>query len=238
MRFLFALLVLCVASVPAAARTYIYAASSIAPAFEELAASLPAYDIAVVPAATGALARQIANGAPSGLFIAAHPLWADWLAGRGLIAESRVLAGNRLVLASSCGAAPVFTPAGRLAGSAPFALADPDFVPAGLYGREALIHYGLWEDAAARAVYAASASGVLAWLLRGEASAGVIYASDLARYQSLCSALDFSPQSHRPVRYVLALLHGADKQAQAFYQLAAGEQTRAILLRHGFAPVE
>ena len=96
-------------------------------------------------AASSALARQIENGAPAGLFISADLDWMDYLVERKLVqTASRVnLAGNRLVLIAprsepvSLRIAPGFPLAATL-GANRLALANPDAVPAGKYAKAAL----------------------------------------------------------------------------------------------------
>src|SRR3546814_7898673 len=96
------------------------------------------------------LARQIEQGAPADLYISANEKWMDYLAERKLIdPATRVdLLGNTLVLIGPKGVAPVdiapgFDLVARLGGGR-LAMGDPDHVPAGIYGRSALEHLGVW----------------------------------------------------------------------------------------------
>ena len=99
------------------------------------------------------LARQIEEGAPADIFISAAPEWMDTLENSGRIdAGSRVdLLGNTLVLVRSGGETPREAPQidgkldlkGQLAGGK-LAMALVDSVPAGVYGKQALVlvHHG------------------------------------------------------------------------------------------------
>jgi len=95
------------------------------------------------PGPSSTLARQIEQGADADLFLSADQAWADYLSERGLVANSRSLLTNRLVVVTPA-ASPLDVPSLAaldtpnvsrlaLAGSA---------VPAGRYAREALVKAG------------------------------------------------------------------------------------------------
>jgi len=58
------------------------------------------------------------------------------------------------------------------------ATGDPASVPVGRYAREALINLGVWDDIEARLVRADSVRSALAFVDRGEAALGIVYATD------------------------------------------------------------
>src|SRR5436309_7344231 len=89
----------CGAPRPPAVR--VFAAASTREALEEVARRYEAESGARVEcslAASSALARQIEQGADADLFLSADERWADYLAGRGLVARRRDLLANRLVV--------------------------------------------------------------------------------------------------------------------------------------------
>src|SRR5215831_8023554 len=102
-------------------------------------------------AASSALAKQIESGAPANIFISADLDWMDYLEKRNLIqtGSRRNLVGNRLVIAAPADIdikldiKPGFDLAGALKGGH-LAMADPDSVPAGKYGKAALEKLGVW----------------------------------------------------------------------------------------------
>ncbi|MGO9994455.1 MAG: molybdate ABC transporter substrate-binding protein [Steroidobacteraceae bacterium] len=55
---------------------------------------------------------------------------------------------------------------------------DPDSVPVGHYAREALTKLGVWNDVEKRLVRADSVRSALAFVDRGEAALGIVYATD------------------------------------------------------------
>jgi molybdate transport system substrate-binding protein len=102
-------------------------------------------------AASSALARQIEARAPADLFVSADEDWMDDVARAGLVAQGTRVSFlvNALVIAAPAGnrvklyPAPGF-PLLRALGTGRLAMADPDAVPAGRYGKAALTAMGVW----------------------------------------------------------------------------------------------
>ncbi|WP_252406267.1 molybdate ABC transporter substrate-binding protein, partial [Escherichia coli] len=69
-------------------------------------------------------------------------------------------------------------PLARLLGGGPLALADPDAVPAGRYARASLEALGAWDAVNARVVRSESVRAALAFVERGAAPFGIVYATD------------------------------------------------------------
>src|ERR1019366_6906500 len=104
--------------------------------------------------ASNTLAQQIDQGAPADLYMSADSDWMDFLQQNNRIANDtrRNLLGNRLTLVGGSGSAaltiaPHFDLAGALQGGR-LALADPNSVPAGKYGKAALTRLGVWDSIA------------------------------------------------------------------------------------------
>ncbi|WBH16716.1 molybdate ABC transporter substrate-binding protein [Sphingomonas radiodurans] len=192
-------------------------------------------------AASSALARQIAAGAPADLFVSADQEWMDDLAGRKLLVPGTraVLAGNRLVVVARPGQ-PLVRGArgaalGRLLGGGPLAMADPEAVPAGKYGRAALERLGAWTLLAPRVVRAESVRAALAIVERGAAPYGIVYATDARVTPSLRVAGVFPPGSHPPIHYPIARLTASrHPEAEGFRRFLLSAPGQAIIRRHGF----
>lgn len=210
--------------------------------------SRSAIAVSAVYAGSAQLARQIAQGAPADLFISADEDWMDWLDQRGLIEASarRRLAGNRLVLV-----APVSTPdtpvdlkspAGirsRLADGR-LAIAEPT-VPAGRYGREALLNLGLWPVVEDHLAVGADVRAGLALVARGETPLGVVYATDARAEPRVRIVATFPDASHASIIYSAAPIRrpegaGEPVAARSFLDGLAGAQGQALFRRFGFAP--
>ncbi len=193
-------------------------------------------------AASSALARQVMAGAPADLFISADSEWMDALAARGLIvAGTRAdIAGNALVLVAPAGRRvaidlrnrPLLA---RVLAAGPLAMADPESVPAGRYGRAALTALGVWAQAAPHVVRAENVRAALALVERGAAPFGIVYATDAQAAPAVRIVARFPAASHPPITYPIARLRSATADdAEEFRRYVLGPAGRAILRRHGF----
>jgi molybdate transport system substrate-binding protein len=228
----------------------VYAAASLKEALDELARRFEAQGVGRVVvsyAGSAMLARQIEKGAPADLFISADLAWMDYLAARRLIrAESRGnLLSNRLVLVAPAGSkttlvvAPKFPLAAAL-GNGRLALADPDHVPAGKYGRAALDALGVWNDVAARLARAENVRAALALVARGEAPLGIVYRTDARAEPRVRIVAEFPETLHPPIIYPVALVTGTKSQAAAegFLHYLRSPGARRVWERHGFGTGE
>lgn len=232
-----------VARAAEAPATTVFAAASTTPALTEIAARYHAEGygrIRPVFASSGVLARQIANGAPADLFISANRLWMDWLVGRGLIDGTPVpLLGNRLVLIQPADAQATLalddTLPDRL-GDGRLAIGDPAHVPAGIYAKEALQSLGLWPRLEAAVVYLPNVRAALLLVERGEAAAGVVYASDAKISARVRIAATFPADSHSPIVYPAGVVAGGrTADARKFERYLESPEAQAVFRRHGFA---
>lgn len=193
--------------------------------------------IRLVPGASGALRKQLENGAPFDVFCAADARDLDPLLAGGLLdpRTRRVLAGNTLVLI----AAAETTALTNLAGLttlplARFAIGEPAAVPLGRYAREALEGLGFYETLRPRLVLAANARQVLRYVASGDAAAGLVYATDARDAADVRVVAALDARLHAPIRYVGAAAPRAPARAVAFLEFCA--RADALWARHGFTP--
>jgi molybdate transport system substrate-binding protein len=192
-------------------------------------------------AASSTLAKQIGQGAPADVFLAADEQWMDWLAKRGAIAPaSRVdLLGNSLVLIAPPGTAAVITVAKDFAIGSAFtgrlAIGDPSNVPAGIYAKEAFTTLGWWDALATRLAPAADVRAALRLVELGEAELGVVYATDARADAKVVTIAAIPPDLHAPIRYPLALTATAKPAAAAFAAWLRGAAARRIFTDAGFS---
>ncbi len=193
-------------------------------------------------AASSALARQIGAGAPADLFISADEEWMDDVGKKGLIvASTRVsFLGNRLVLISPA-ARPVRLaigpnfPIARALGQGRLAMADPDAVPAGLYGKAALMKFGVWPSVSNRLARAENVRAALALVERGEAPLGIVYATDARASKNVRVVGVFPAGSHPAITYPIARLKTATSpDAEGFRAFLVSRAGKAIFARYGF----
>ena len=200
--------------------------------------------ISISYAGSSALARQIENGAPADIFISADRDWMDYVEKRGLIrSDSRVnLLRNEMVLiapADSKAAVEIKPgfPLATLLGGGRLAMADPDYVPAGKYGKAALVKLGVWTSVAGKVARAENVRAALSFVARGEAPLGIVYRTDAKADRKVRIVAVFPAETHPPIVYPAALLKGArDPAASMFFEFLNSAQARGIFRKHGFMP--
>ncbi|MDE2219112.1 MAG: molybdate ABC transporter substrate-binding protein [Gammaproteobacteria bacterium] len=222
----------------------VFAAASLTNVLQELGAEYTrntGHAIGFSFAAASVLARQIESGAHADIFFSADQEWMDYLGQRGLLQPSsrRNLLGNRLALVAPADSTvqlkvePNFKLAVALAGGR-LAMGDPDAVPVGRYARSALRRLGVWDELAHRLVLADNVRTALAFVARGEAPLGIVYATD-AKIEPGVRIVDLFPSgSHSPIDYPIALTSGARPQAAAFIEFLRGPFGTAAFEKYGF----
>ena len=200
--------------------------------------------VVVSYAGSNALAKQIEAGAPADIFISADVDWMDYLERRGLVAaRSRVnLLRNALVLIAPAASASAlrirqgFALASAL-GQEKLAMADPDSVPAGRYGKAALESLGVRSSVEKRIVRADNVRAALVLVARGEAAFGIVYRTDALAEKGVRIVDTFPESSHPPIVYPAARIAGRDVPvAKAFLDLLRSPSAKAIWARYGFEP--
>lgn len=191
-------------------------------------------------AASSALARQIESGADADLFISADEQWMDSVEKAGRIAPGsrHDLVGNTLVLIRPTGFKPVVLEAAPMVaalGDGRLAMADPDAVPAGRYGKAALQSLGLWPALEPRLARAENVRAALALVERGEAPLGIVYATDAKASSKVRVVAVFPADSHQAIVYPMALLSNSSTDAKDFSDFLLSPRGQAIFAAHGFA---
>lgn len=194
-------------------------------------------------ASSSTLARQIEHGAPANVYLSANVKWMDYLSKRGLIVPgSRVdLLANRIVLIAprdsnvTMDLRPDF-PISKLLGDGRLVMGDPDHVPAGMYGKEALIGLGLWKAVEPRLARAKDVRAALALVERGEAVLGVVYSTDAAISKKVRVVAVVPERYHSPIVYPAALVAGNETPiAKRLLAFLKSPEAAAIFKKYGFA---
>lgn len=217
----------------------VFAAASTAPALEAIAREFTAAGggaVRVARGGTNALATQVLAGARADILVSAHAVWSDEIAAAGLLRDRAALPGNRLVIV-----VPPGNPAGiarledLLEPAVGFIAVAGERVPAGIYADQALDAAGLAEAlrSSGRIVRGSDVRVTLGYVERGEAGAGIVYASDAAAVAGVAIAGSIPVRLHDPVR-LEALRLADDAATRAFFDRLVGPEGRAVLVRHGF----
>ena len=195
-------------------------------------------------AASSALARQIENGAPADVFFSADLDWMTYLQTRHLLQEAtrHDVLGNRLVLIAPADAVvalkiePHFALAAAL-GNRRLATGDPESVPVGRYAQEALTRLGVWPAVQARLARAENVRAALAFVDRGDAALGIVYATDALVDKKVRVVDVFPADSHPPIVYPIAVTATAQAAAARFVDFVRSPAADKVFKSYGFLPL-
>ena len=195
-------------------------------------------------AASSALAKQIAQGAPADVYVSANIKWMDYLQKQKLVREgTRVnLLGNALVLIAPKASKIDHVAIGqdfdiaKLAGKGRIAVADTKAVPAGLYAKAALTSLGAWKAAEPKLAQAENVRATLAYVARGETPLGIVYSTDAKIEPKVKIVGVFPENSHPAITYPVAALKDAKSKAVGQYlRFLRTPAAKAIFEKYGFS---
>ena len=227
------------------AKLVIFAAASLKDALDEVNAAFQrekGQATTTSYAASSTLAKQIEAAAPADIFISADLDWMDYLAKRNLIKpETRAnLLGNRLVLIApvnrplNLAIGPNF-PLAQALGNGRLAIADPNSVPAGRYGKAALESLGAWSTVADRLAPAENVRATLALVSRGETPLGIVYQTDADSDKGVKIVGTFPENTHPPIIYPIAVVAiSTNPAAMGYLAYLKSPAACPIFEKHGF----
>jgi molybdate transport system substrate-binding protein len=186
--------------------------------------------------ASGALVKQIENGAPSDVFISANLEWMDYLKKKNLADAASIgtFTYNTLVFAGTPGKASSMQELIKLER---IAIGSPKSVPAGEYATEAFKKAGIDKQLEKKLVMAKDVRECLMYAERGEVDGAFVYRTDALQAKQ-AKILFTVPQDLYPrVTYPMSLtVTGAkNKDAAAFFAYLHGDEAKAVLTKYGFA---
>jgi molybdate transport system substrate-binding protein len=246
MRFIYLLIVLMLPLTARAQQLTVFAAASLTDAMKEVStvwASAGHQPLVLSFGASSTLARQIEQGAPANVFASADEKWMDYLADKKLIAVDtrKDLLGNDLVLVVPADK-PIHVTIGKdfdlmaiLGPNGRLATGDPAHVPVGIYAEQALKALGMWDGVSPRLARTDDVRAALLLVERGEAPAGIVYATDAAVSKAVMIAGTFPAGSHDPVSYPFAVIKSGDTaEARALMTFLTTPPVRAVFMQRGF----
>jgi molybdate transport system substrate-binding protein len=227
----------------------VYAAASLKESIDEIARQMETETkdkVIISYGASSALAKQIENGAPADVFISADLDWMDYLADRKLInLSSRTnLVSNRLVLIAPANAKPSLKisanfPLALSLGMEKLAMANPDSVPAGKYGKAALEYLGVWNAVSKQVARTDNVRGALALVSRAEAPLGIVYRTDALADRQVRIVDTFPAESHPAIVYPVSLTTTAKMPAaKRFADYLQSDRARPVWQKYGFTVIK
>ena len=207
------------------------------PAFEQ---AHPGVKVHVNLGSSGALANQVAQGAPVDVFISAGQAQMDQLVRGGFVdaAQVKPFARNRLVLVVPAEAKSA--PASWADLTSPqirhVAVGNPAHVPAGQYAEATLKSLSLWDKLQPKLVLGEDVRQALQFVESGEADAGLVYATDAANAPKVRVAWSVPESDHPPIVYPLAVVKSSahPEKAAALAEFLLGPDVASSLKAAGF----
>ena len=188
-------------------------------------------------AASGALAKQIENGAPCDVFISANVEWMDYLKDRKLVDEKSIgiFAYNQLVFAGK----PELKATGMhdLLTLNRVAIGSPKSVPAGAWAMQAMQKAGIDKQMTGKLIMTKDVRECLMYAENGEVDGGFVFRTDVILAAKSAKILFVVPQGlYRPIAHHVALtLSGASKpDAVAFFAFLKSPAAKELLKRSGY----
>jgi molybdate transport system substrate-binding protein len=245
--WLLALPLLCTAGLQAQRAPTVAAAANLNTVLTEIAdqfASDRGIRVDIVFGASGTLTRQIQDGAPFELFLAADEQFPTQLTKAGLTRDAGVV--------YAVGRLAVFAPTGsplsvdeRLDGLnrllkagavTRFAIANPDIAPYGKAAEAALRKRGLWDAIRPRLLRGDTIAQAAQFATTGNAVGGLVaYSLVLAPGLAGRGTHALIPEAdHPPLRQRMVLLKQAGQAAVEFYGYLQGDASRALFRKHGY----
>lgn len=222
---------------------HIFAAASLSTVMPQLAHRFetqnPGTKIDFNLAASSILAKQIENGADADIYFSANPDWVDYLERRDQIkpASRFDLLGNKLVVIArkknekkSVHLNDLEKPVVQR-----IALADWAHVPAGIYAKQALEKFGVWEKIRLKCIPALDVRAALSYVERGEVDCGIVYRTDAAISKKVVITDELPDRIQPNIRYVAAIAAGSKHpQNTKFLSFLKSQDAKLIFENCGF----
>lgn len=233
------------ASLAHAAELTVLAAASLSDSLKELQPAFTAetgHTLRFNFAASGALARQVKEGAPADVFISADELRVDQLQKAGLLKPEsrRILLSNTLVVAvpADGGASLPDLTSLRSPDIRRIAIGDPATVPAGTYTRQLLESKGLWSALMEKYIPVDSVRASLAAVEAGNADVAFVYRTDALISKKVKIAFEVPASDGLKIVYPAAVVSDskAPEAAEAFLAWLEKPAAQQVFARYGFLP--
>ncbi|QTC41768.1 molybdate ABC transporter substrate-binding protein [Bacillus sp. V3] len=184
---------------------------------------------------TGAIRKQVEQGAPIDVFLAASKGDYESLYQDGLVDKGDRLVGNRVVAVTN---KPEMIKSLKdvWKSDEKVVIGNPATVPVGRYAKELLVQSGQWEEAESRLIYGKDARHVLMLMDQGAASVGFIYNSDVEFQQDLTIIDFFEEYPQEDTGYYGARVKRSKHQdvSNEFLDFLKNKEAKEIFKKEGF----
>lgn len=191
---------------------------------------------------SGKLQSQIEQGADVDVFFSAAEKQMDALKEEGMMDDDSItdLLENKIVLIVPAGETG-YSKFEDIVNADSVALGDPESVPAGQYGKQALESLGLWDQVENKLSLGTNVTEVLNWIAASSAQAGIVYATDAASMEDQVDVVAEAPEgSCDKVLYPAGVLKDSKnpEAAKALVSFLQTKEASAVFEKAGFTIVE
>ncbi|MDF2633212.1 MAG: molybdenum transporter, periplasmic molybdate-binding protein [Pelosinus sp.] len=190
--------------------------------------------------ASGALQKQIEQGAPADIFISAAPKQMNDLEAKNLVnkATRKNLVENKLVIIIPQASTLHITKFEDVTKDEfqKLSIGETTTVPAGQYAQEVFRKLGIWDKIRDKTVLAKDVRTVLTYVETGNVDAGIVYQTDANSSSKVRIAATAPEGSHQPIVYPVALLSETkhQKAGEDFLTYLSTSKSRVIFEKYGF----
>ncbi|MEE2745600.1 MAG: molybdate ABC transporter substrate-binding protein [Pseudomonadota bacterium] len=193
-------------------------------------------------ASSSTLANQISRGAPSDIYISANSLWMNYLEEKKLLETNhrQTFLINQLALVAHVNRAKPInrlnaSKINSLLGTSRLSLGDYRHVPAGIYAKQAITKFGLWETLKDRLTLSQNVRSTLTLVERKETSLGIIFLTDALSSNQVKTIYVFPEHAHDKIVYEISIIRGKfNRSTESFYRFLQGNHAREAITRLGF----
>ncbi|WP_342418663.1 molybdate ABC transporter substrate-binding protein [Paenibacillus sp. FSL H8-0168] len=189
---------------------------------------------------SGALEKQIEQGAPSDLFLSASTKNMRSLVDQQLIdtKKQKTWLTNELVAVIPADGTMDIASVTDLTKREvkKVAIGIPESVPAGNYAQEALTKAKFWDTLQSKLVQAKDVRQVLQYVETGNADVGFVYKTDALTSQKAKIAFEVNPKTYSPVEYPIGIVKATKhiQEAEDFYAYLQSQESLNIMDKYGF----
>jgi molybdate transport system substrate-binding protein len=224
----------------------ISAAASLMEALEEIKTEYEKFSDSKVYlnfASSGALKKQIQEGAPCDIFISASKDHMKDLIKEGHIiknSEIDLLVNTLTLIASKEKAHEVSLENLSSDMIESISIATPDSAPVGKYSKQALEKLEIWDKITEKLVYAKDVKQVLEYVDSGNADCGFVYHSDAITLKESVIIERIDKNLHDPIVYPVGVVDESKNKeaAEDFLEFLNGENIKGIFSKYGFEVID
>jgi molybdate transport system substrate-binding protein len=223
----------------------ISAASSLTDVMDEISQKFEkekGISIALTFASSSILARQIANGLKTDLFLSADPLWLQYLIKQNCIDSSHVqkIFSNTLIIVTTIDSEIKISSVDDLLQQQihTIAVGDPSHVPAGRYAQEALENAGVWDRVKMKLVGAIDVRAALAFVENKSVDCAIVYSSDIYTKEDVKLVYEIPEMLLPDIIYMIGIIKNGNRDlAEKFTAFLEDSVHEHIFIKHGFKPL-